>query len=156
MDIAYKTDDASFNYRVAGIWIKDGYVLIHKNIDDQAWALPGGRVMLGEESLHSITREVYEELGVVIKAERLIWIVENFFEYNQNTIHEVGLYYLITPVANQLELNEQEFFGIEGERLIYKWVPIKKLTDIDLFPAFLKTALLDIPKFPKHIITKQA
>lgn len=44
MDVVFKADKAVFNYRVAGIWIKNGYVLLHRFVNDDFWTLPGGRV----------------------------------------------------------------------------------------------------------------
>ncbi|MCZ8516105.1 hypothetical protein O9H85_27625 [Paenibacillus filicis] len=47
MDVVFKTDNMMFNFRVAGICLENGHVLLHKAIDDNHWALPGGRVQMG-------------------------------------------------------------------------------------------------------------
>lgn len=44
MDVVFHTEQEVFNYRVAGIWIKDNRILIHRASDDTIWSLPGGRV----------------------------------------------------------------------------------------------------------------
>lgn len=53
----FKTEKAIFNYRVAGIWIEDGHVLLHKAVNESNWSLPGGRVEIAEEAQVSIKRE---------------------------------------------------------------------------------------------------
>ena len=44
MDVVFKTEKAVFNYRVAGIWIENGHVLLHRDVNESQWSLPGGRV----------------------------------------------------------------------------------------------------------------
>ncbi|RIW31968.1 NUDIX domain-containing protein [Bacillus salacetis] len=155
MDVVYKTEKATFNYRVAGIWVKDGHVLLHRAVSDESWSLPGGRVAIGEESALSIQREFIEELDVSVEIERLVWFVENFFQYNGIDIHEVGLYYLVKTEDESMELNKEPFFGKEGERLIYKWTPVHDLEAITLYPEFLRKALQEIPGHPAHLVVKQ-
>lgn len=153
MDVLFKTDKSTFLFRVAGILIKDGYILLHKDINDDFWSLPGGKVNIAEESQLSIQREFLEELGVIVKVDRLIWTVENFFNYNSNAYHEIGLYYKV--LSDDSLFTTESFNGIEGERLIYKWTPIEELDNLALYPEFLKAELKSVPKHPKHIVVKQ-
>lgn len=155
MDVVFHTDIAVFNYRVAGIWIKNGHVLLHRDVNEKNWSLPGGRVKLAEDSTLSIKREFQEELGLDIEIERLAWIVENFFEYKGKDIHEIGMYYLVTEENEPFELRSSPFYGNEGERLIYQWMPIEELQEIELYPEFLRTALSKLPLTTQHLIVKQ-
>lgn len=152
-DAVFETDVAIFNYRVAGIWIMDGHVLLHKSVIDEHWALPGGRVGIMEESKIGLEREFYEELEVDVKVERLIWITENFFNYNGKDIHEIGFYYQVTS-GSEYKFNTEEFFGSEGDRLVFKWIPIEELGEISLQPEFLIAGIKDIPEYPSHIVVK--
>lgn len=155
MDVVFHTDIALFNYRVAGIWIKNGHVLLHRDVNEKNWSLPGGRVKMAEDSTLSIKREFQEELGLDIKIERLAWVVENFFEYKGKDVHEMGLYYLVTQKNESFELNMSPFYGNEGERLIYRWTPLEELQKIQLYPEFLRTDLATISLSTEHIIVKQ-
>lgn len=47
-DILFKTENYMFSYRVAGIIIRDGKVLLQKPTNDTGYAFPGGHVELGE------------------------------------------------------------------------------------------------------------
>jgi ADP-ribose pyrophosphatase YjhB (NUDIX family) len=154
MDVIFKTDNAVFNYRVAGIVLKDSHVLLHKLANDQVWSLPGGRVTMGEEAQQSLVREFREELDVEVRIDRLAWIAENFFEYAGQNIHEVGFYFLIH--SEELSFEKESFFGVEGERLIFKWTPIEELKNVPLYPQFLRTSLREIPAYPEHKIVKQS
>ncbi len=49
-DILVKIDDGIFSYRVAGILVRHGMVLLQHPLDDPIYAFPGGHVKLGETS----------------------------------------------------------------------------------------------------------
>jgi 8-oxo-dGTP pyrophosphatase MutT (NUDIX family) len=155
MDATFYMETAVFNYRVAAIMIVDNHVLIHKQVKDEHWALPGGRVELLEDSQTSIVREVKEELGIDVKVDRLLWFTENFFDYNNKNYHEIGLYYKVSPTDGRFSMQSEAFFGEEGDRLIYQWVPISELENIMLYPEFIKKSLTDLPEAPKHLIIKK-
>ncbi|MDZ5473078.1 NUDIX hydrolase [Bacillus sp. 31A1R] len=150
MDVVFKTESGVFNFRVAGVMIRNGHILIHRDRKDDAWSLPGGRVGLGEESQVALRREFKEELGVDVKIERLMFSIENFFGYNGHRFHEVGFYYQVTD--DSLPLNTDEFYGLEGDRLIYRWIPIAALHEITIYPEILKTELQNISNYPKHFV----
>lgn len=76
MDATFHLEKAIFNYRVAAVMIENNHVLIHKQINDKHWSLPGGRVEILEDSQTSIRRELNEELGLDVKVYNLHWITE--------------------------------------------------------------------------------
>lgn len=155
MDATFYLEGAVFNYRVAAVIVKDGHVLIHRQGTDSYWALPGGRVEVMEDSQTSIIRELKEELGLDTKVERLLWFTENFFDYNDKNYHEIGLYYQVEIVDERFVFCTEPFYGEEGERLIYRWVPAEELEEIVLYPEFLKGSLLDLPLSPQHLIVRK-
>lgn len=57
MDILFKTDEYVFSYRVAGICIQNGKVLLQKPSNDTAYAFPGGHVAFGETNAQTLVRE---------------------------------------------------------------------------------------------------
>lgn len=155
MDVVFKTEQAVFNYRVVGVLIQNGHVLIHRAANDSTWSLPGGRVAIAEDSKASLKREFREELDINIKIDRLLWVVENFFTYEDRQFHEIGFYYSIELDGNTMGLGQQPFHGVEGERLIYQWMPIELLENVPLYPEFLRTALKNVPKQTGHLVVKQ-
>lgn len=151
MDVVFKTDEGVFNYRVAGIWIQDNHVLLHKNVNDNHWALPGGRVNMMETSKLAVIREFQEELGVDIEVDRFLWSTENFFTFHASHFHEIGFYYLIKAVVDY-EISPTPFTGLEGENLIYQWFPVAELEDILLYPGFLKSGIMHLPNETEHVV----
>lgn len=153
MDAFFATDSANFNYRVAAVCIQNNHVLLHREVnDDHHWSLPGGRVKIGEEAQNAIIREISEELGVLTAVQQLIWSVENFFEYNKKKFHEIGFYYLLT--AESIPFQNAPFYGKEGRRLIYQWIPLSEVEHMPLFPPFLRTEIKALPTNPKHIVVR--
>ncbi|CEG28787.1 NUDIX hydrolase [Bacillus sp. B-jedd] len=155
MDVVFATEKAVFNYRVAGVWIEDGHVLLHRDKNDSSWSLPGGRVEIGEEAQASIKREFLEELGIDMNVHRLVLIIENFFEYRGRDFHEMRLYFLVTPIRSSREINTTPFHGTEGDRLIYKWTPLEDLENLELYPRFLRTELQNLPNGTGHFVQRQ-
>ena len=155
MDATFYLEGAVFNYRVAAVIEINGHVLIHKQVKDQHWALPGGRVELMEDSQTSILREIKEELGYEVQVDRLLWFTENFFIYNSKNYHEIGLYYKVSLIDENFSFTTEPFYGEEGDRLIYQWVQIDQLENILLFPEFLRKSLAEIPLTAQHLIVKQ-
>jgi 8-oxo-dGTP pyrophosphatase MutT (NUDIX family) len=88
-----------FQMRIAGLAFRDGHVLVHRAVHEPFWTFPGGRAEVGETSPETLKREMMEELGVEVTVERLLWSVENFFRYEDQDVHEFGLYYLMTPLS---------------------------------------------------------
>ncbi|WKA58121.1 NUDIX domain-containing protein [Planococcus shenhongbingii] len=59
--------------------------MLHKQTKESHWALPGGRAQMLENSKACVQRELREELDVEVEAEaeRMLWVTENFFTYDQ-------------------------------------------------------------------------
>ena len=154
MDVSFDKGDTRFVYRVVGVALHGDRVLIHRAEIDDFWSLPGGRPTLMESSEDALAREMHEELGDEVCIRRLLWVVENFFEYVGRPHHELGLYFLMSiPEESGLWEKGEEFDGDEnGLRLIFRWCPIASLDQIRIVPSFLYQALTDIPAEPRHIV----
>ncbi len=151
--INFKQDNNRFNYRTVGIAINQDRVLIHRAEHDNFWTLPGGRVELGESAHNALIREFYEELKVSISINRLLWVVENFFEYNNENYHELAFYFLVNIPDKSEILEKDSFIGYEENiQLIFQWYPIKSLNDLLLYPTFLQNSLSALPTSTEYII----
>ncbi|SDM30146.1 NUDIX hydrolase [Sediminibacillus halophilus] len=154
MDATFQVEHAVFNYRAAAVLIKKDHVLLHRQVNESHWALPGGRVEVLEDSQTTVQRELKEELGWDIGVRNLLWVTENFFKYNEQDFHEIGMYYHVTP-PDSIKVEIDTFYGEEGNRLIYQWVPLEELKNVNLVPGFLKNSLLKIPLATiEHIVIK--
>lgn len=155
--ISIMVDGVRFNFRAAAVIIDDGYALLHRAAHEDFWSLPGGRVEAGEPSAETVARELTEELGPACEAQvgRLLWVAENFFRYEGEQYHELGMYYLVTLGASCPYLaKDRAYDGIEdnlslheGEpiRLIFQWFPLDSLAEAPLYPSFLRARLRALP-----------
>lgn len=153
MMITFDRENNRFNYRVVGVACESGRVLLHRAEIDNFWTLPGGRVEMLEPSDVSLKREMLEELGLKVEIERLLWWVENFFDYNDKNYHELALYYLMRLPAES-EISQKDVFkGIEpGIDLTFRWFSLDELDSLAVYPSFLNDELKNLPASPQHII----
>jgi ADP-ribose pyrophosphatase YjhB (NUDIX family) len=151
--ISFRARSAIFQVRAAAVAIRDGYVLLHRAETDAFWALPGGRVEIGETSEAALQREMLEETGARVRIERPLWIVENFFRY-RDEVHELGFYFLVTLPADAHTNVAEQFFGFEdnGTRLIFQWYRIADLGSIEVQPSFLREGLKAPPAIVQHLV----
>ena len=148
--ISFPLDGGLFNFRVAGVAVKNGKLLLHKTPSDNFWSLPGGRADLFETTSQTLVREMIEETGLTIQVAELMWIVENFFEYNGIRHHEIGFYYKME--IPDLKDNV-DFLSIElGSELLFHWHPIEDLHNLKIYPQFISQSLIQNTIHPKHII----
>jgi ADP-ribose pyrophosphatase YjhB (NUDIX family) len=151
--ITFKPADIRFTFRVGGVLIHSEHVLCQLSSQGDFWFLPGGRAELGESASVTLFREMQEELGVDVKIERLLYIVENFFTDPDDTWHELGLYYLITaPAGSYLHQNLETIMRVDevGNHLRFDWLPIAQLEELPLYPLFFQRALKVIPEHTVH------
>lgn len=144
--ITFERANNKFNFRVAGIAIHENRILLHTTVKDDFWTLPGGRVEFNESTDQAIIREMKEELDIEVRTDKLLFVNEDFFEYEGKKYHEIGFYYLVLfPPGHEITRIKDEFYGIEDNgRLIFKWFPIDQLKDLNVFPEILKSGLLEL------------
>lgn len=149
---------ARFHFRAAGVWLQDGHVLLQGDAREDFWALPGGRVEIMEPAEDALRREFQEELeiGDDVRVERLLWITQNFFHYPEwgGDQHELGLYFLVRPSARAAiryaDLARVYPCAEPDSTLSFRWFPLAALAGV-IRPAFLASALLDLPEQPTII-----
>ncbi len=148
------TASTHLNYRVAGVCIQDGHVLLHRDDKDDFWVMPGGRPRLFESSLDALVREMKEEITTHVEVLRLLWVVENFFEYVGERMHEISFYYQMSlPEESPYRDVGMDFTGQEGDvTLLFRWFRIDEIERVRLLPTFLRTALGALPDSPVHVI----
>jgi 8-oxo-dGTP pyrophosphatase MutT (NUDIX family) len=157
--VAFDKDKARFNFRVAGVAIHNGRVLLDRNSRNAYWVFPGGHPDMMETMTDALRREIQEEIGADVKVKRLLWVMENFFHRNKD-IHELSFYFMmeIDPYSDLLK-SDGPFFGMEhNHRLTFQWFPIEEqvLSGLPLYPSTLASALLNLPESPQHIIFNDA
>lgn len=107
-----------------------------------------------EPASATIKREMQEELGIDIHVEKLLWVVENFFKYDEKSYHELAFYFLISSRSDAAFYAETQLFKCieEGSDLIFQWYEVEALEDIELYPKFLQKSLKSIPEVTEYIV----
>lgn len=137
MDVIFKTEEFVFSYRVAGICIQNGKVLLQKPSNDTGFAFPGGHVTLGETNEQTLIREFQEEIGTNVAVGDLKWVGELFFPWGSKQCHQICLYYLVELQSEHIPLDGM-FLGkeqLEGRHfdLEFHWIPLTELKNIEVY-----------------------
>jgi hypothetical protein len=108
-----------------------------------------------------VKREFKEESNFPIEVQRLLWILENFFDYEGKKFHGIGFYFLVNPKEKSGIWEQEEFVGQEvlnpkvgKQDLHFKWFNINEITEMEIKPSILSELLQEIPEYPKHVILK--
>jgi ADP-ribose pyrophosphatase YjhB (NUDIX family) len=154
--ITFPGQQANFNFRVAAVAFDPTgeRVLIHRAMTDPFWTMPGGRVELMESAADAIKREMQEELNVQAEVERLLWVVENFFQYAGKQWHELAFYFLVSfPLGSSIYAQQEQFSGSEeGLELIFEWQDVGTIEQVNLVPGFLGSALRSLPASIQYVV----
>ena len=148
MDISYKTESGKFNYRVCAVIISDGKILAMHDERSPYFYLPGGRVKTGETSEDAVIREVREELGIIAKIARPLWLNQAFFTEDVDHLryHELCIYFLMDISETDLLERGNEFTVNEGKRThIFEWLDFDQLKEEYFYPLFLKKEIFNLP-----------
>lgn len=152
--ITFDKGNLRFTYRVAGVAIRDGKVLVQQPVEGGYCFLPGGRAELQEPARETLRREMQEELHVDVTVGKLLWVVENFFEHGGKSFHELGLYFsMIFPDDSPVIDTSKTFSVQEGHHeYVFQWRELDDLSTVPVYPSFLQTALQSLPDGTEHIV----
>lgn len=157
--LSFVQEQQRFNYRVAGIAVRNGHVLVCREDDDPFVLLPGGRVEFGEASDMALVREISEELKCRGRVGAHLFTAENFFERDGEDFHEIGVYYGI-ELPDAFPFAEDGVCFVtqdEGHELSFAWVPAEQiaLEAINLLPRWLHPHLGQLPERHRHLVVDE-
>ena len=154
--ISFDSEGTRFHYRVGGIIIENERVLLCRADREDFWYVPGGRVEIRETARDSLTRELLEELGCSSEIGRLLWVVENFFEFDGTAFHEVGLYFVASLPEDADGVRAAEFERTDevGTNLVFRWIALEELERETIHPRFLPKGLRDLPEVTEHVVPR--
>ncbi len=149
MDITFKTEQGTFNCRVAAVMIREGNLLAMKDKRSPYYYLPGGRVKLGETAEDAILRELREELYIDCRIQRPLWLNQGFFQEDVTgeRFHELCIYFLMDISGTDLAARGDTFAGPEVKNSQqFTWLPFEKLEEEYIYPVFLKKEIFHLPE----------
>lgn len=139
-DIRYKENNYQFHYRTSAIiYNKDKTkILLFKSSNRDFYMLPGGKVNELESSEDALKREVQEETGLEIKIIDFKCFSECVVTDKEMTYQQVEVIY---EASYNDEINNDEFNGLEGNWILFKWFNINNLDNILIEPKGIKDIL---------------
>lgn len=140
-DIQFEKNNCIFNYRIAIVIKKGNKILVQKDNRVGHYTLPGGRCMLGENSINAAKREFKEETGLDIDLKRKMGIIENFFvsNFNEKNYHEILIIHEFNFVDNNIYSQDiiQNIEEDKKEHLTYIWLSIENLRKANFKPEII-------------------
>ena len=136
-DINVKINDINFVCRSCAVIRNGDKVLFQKRKNDKYYALPGGKIEVLETVKDALKRELIEELGIEVEVKDIVSVVENFFEFNNEKVHQYIFSYEVKLLDDKYN-NLDEFEGIETlKEVIFKWFDIDELDEEFIKPNYL-------------------
>lgn len=143
-DFRTKVGNTVFGVRATALIVQNNQLLVTKE-GDYFYTI-GGAIQVNESTEEAVVREVKEELGVKAQAGQLAFVVENCFEQDGVSYHNIEFHYLVNLLEDApLTMQEDE------KKQPCEWIDLDKLEEFQLVPAFLKTALPEWDGQLKHI-----
>ena len=139
-DIRYKENNYQFHYRTSAIiYNKDKTkILLFKSSNRDFYMLPGGKVNELESSEDALKREVKEETGLEINIIDFKCFSECVVTDKEMTYQQVEAIY---EASYNDEKNNDEFNGLEGNWILFKWFNINDLDNVLIEPKEIKDIL---------------
>lgn len=139
-DIRYKENNYQFHYRTSAIiYNKDKTkILLFKSSNRDFYMLPGGKVNELESSEDALKREVQEETELEINIIDFKCFSECVVTDKEMTYQQVEAIY---EASYNDEINNDEFNGLEGNWILFKWLNINNLDNILIEPKGIKDIL---------------
>lgn len=160
IDLLFKTDKFVFSYRLAGILIRNGKVLLQRTLNDPGYAFPGGHASFPETNEETLVREFKEEISADIVVGDLKWVGEIFFPWQGKPCQQICLYYNIDLVdQTQIPLEgsfiAKESFDGNTFDLEFSWIAIDEIDSILLYPPVAKDLLQRLDGGVEHFVYQE-
>ena len=158
-DILYKEKDFVFSYRVGGILIQNGKILLQKPLNDD-YSIIGGHVAVLETTAQTLQREFREEIHADIEVKELLAVGEIFFPWGARPCHQISLYYRVALKDTCAIPREGSFYGFDelGDQRInleFRWVDMAELPNLTVYPRELTSHILSGSREVYHFISDQ-
>lgn len=140
MALASPDGKREFLVRACAILVHGDRVLMQEGEDGRGgrqYALPGGHLEFGETLALCTSREVYEETGLNVEADKLVYVHENFYTLKGVETHEIGFYFLVDLSSGFPTPDPQGYVPSLEPHIRMRLLPLSRLRDFAVMPPFL-------------------
>jgi ADP-ribose pyrophosphatase YjhB (NUDIX family) len=133
-----------FLVRGCAILVHGDRVLMQEGSDGHGgkqYALPGGHLEFGETLALCMSREMYEETGLNVEADKLVYVHENFYTLKGVDTHELGFYFLVDLSAEFPTPDPDGYIPSLEAHIRIRLLPLAKLREFAVMPPFLQEYL---------------
>lgn len=126
--------------RSCAILIHADHVLLQEAEDGRGgrqYALPGGHLEFGETLALCMSRELYEETGLNVEADKLVYVHENFYTLKGIETHEIGFYFLVDLSSEFPTPDAKGYIRSLESHIRMRLLPLATLRDFAVVPPFL-------------------
>lgn len=119
----------------------DRKILVCKKKNKKYYFFPGGHVKFGESAESAVTRELKEELNILIKKCSFIGVMENMYNEDNQKHHEINLVFsalvdrakdksledhIDFAFLNKKEFQKEKVLPVSLQKSVIKWLKDKK------------------------------
>ena len=82
--------------------------------------------------------------------------MENFYDYNERSCHELAFYYSFDLAEQSLLLRKESWKGRDGElELSFRWFSREGLKDLTVYPSFIPEYAFEETEDMRHIVWRE-
>ena len=119
---------------VRALIIRDRKILVCQTAGRDYFFLPGGHVEFSENLREALRRELYEEIGAILKEAEFIGGVENIFDQDGRKKHEISFVFHTEVDVRQIVSRE--------DHVSFYWFTMQEFIDAKIAPEAMKDAIL--------------
>lgn len=153
-DLLFRLEEGVFNVRSAGVYTENGCILLQREAGGSEYAVPGGQVRLGESAQKTVEREYAEETGIAVRAERLLWIEECFWELGGISRHSLTFYFTVRALTPPALSPDSMRPSRDNPGVEWGLVPFSTLKGLAVYPSFLPEALENPSGEIRHFVER--
>ncbi len=152
VDCSFTHEDNWFRFRTGALIVAEGQALFMYSDTAQHYYSLGGAVQLGETIEDAVRREVQEETGIDFQIDRLLCLIQNFFQGTYGSIdgkicHTLEFIFLMK--APEQMLFDAHSVNMDGDQEGLVWLPLDELDQYDIRP----TTLISLVRQPPETFT---
>jgi 8-oxo-dGTP diphosphatase len=119
---------------VRALIIQDRKILVCKTTGRDYYFLPGGHVEFGETMKMALRRELFEEIGAIVRKSQFIGVVENLFSQDGAQKHEVS--FVFNTDIDLAEITSQE------DHVSFYWLTMNEFIESNIMPPAMRDAIV--------------